>query len=95
MTKHQEWDSSSSIHEMEFERKPLLDDISIVIPTLGQTDPGTMPILDPYGQHLARLLDRGGPGLEHRCSWLAGARAAYWNPGQTYSFDAARALGGN
>jgi GT2 family glycosyltransferase len=36
MTKHQVWDSSSSIHQMEFERKPLLDDISIVIPTLGR-----------------------------------------------------------
>jgi hypothetical protein len=36
MTKHQEWNPSSSIHEMEFERKPLLDDMSIVIPTLGR-----------------------------------------------------------
>ena len=36
MTKHQEWNSSSSIYEMEFERKPLLEDISIVIPTLGR-----------------------------------------------------------
>jgi cellulose synthase/poly-beta-1,6-N-acetylglucosamine synthase-like glycosyltransferase len=36
VTKHQLWDSSSSIHEMEFERKPLLDDMSIVIPTLGR-----------------------------------------------------------
>lgn len=32
----QKWTSSSSIHEMEFEAKPVLDDISIVIPTLGR-----------------------------------------------------------
>ena len=36
VTKDQKWNSSSSIHSMEFERKPLLDDISIVIPTLGR-----------------------------------------------------------
>ena len=36
MTKHQEWSSSSSIPKMEFERKPLLNDISLVIPTLGR-----------------------------------------------------------
>jgi glycosyltransferase involved in cell wall biosynthesis len=36
MTKHQVWDSSSSVHKMEFERKPLLNDISLVIPTLGR-----------------------------------------------------------
>src|SRR5688572_17295159 len=36
MTKHHVWASSSSIHKMEFELKPLLDDISIVIPTLGR-----------------------------------------------------------
>ena len=36
MTKYQEWNTSSSIHEMEFERKPLLNDISLVIPTLGR-----------------------------------------------------------
>jgi GT2 family glycosyltransferase len=36
LTKHQEWDSLSSVHKMEFECKPLLDDISIVIPTLGR-----------------------------------------------------------
>ena len=36
MTKHLVWDSSSSIHQMEFERKPLLNDISLVIPTLGR-----------------------------------------------------------
>ena len=36
MTKHQVWDSSSSVHEMEFESKPLLNDISLVIPTLGR-----------------------------------------------------------
>ncbi len=47
MTKHQEWNASSSIHKMEFERKPLLDDISIVIPTLGR------PILE---QCLYRIL---------------------------------------
>ena len=29
-------DSSSSIYDLEFERKPLLDDISLVIPTLGR-----------------------------------------------------------
>jgi len=47
MTKHQVWDSSSSIHKMEFECKPLLDDVSIVIPTLGR------PILE---QCLYRIL---------------------------------------
>lgn len=31
-----EWTSSSSIHTIEFERKPVLYDISIVIPTLGR-----------------------------------------------------------
>jgi GT2 family glycosyltransferase len=31
-----EWTSSNSIHTIEFERKPVLDDISIVIPTLGR-----------------------------------------------------------
>ena len=36
MTKHQEWNSSSSVHKMQFERKPMLDNISIVIPTLGR-----------------------------------------------------------
>ena len=36
MTNQQEWVSSSSIHNMEFERKPLLNDISLVIPTLGR-----------------------------------------------------------
>ena len=35
-TKQHIWDSSRSIHAMEFERKPLLDDLSIVIPTLGR-----------------------------------------------------------
>lgn len=33
---HQKWTSASSIHTMEFERKPVLEDISIVIPTLGR-----------------------------------------------------------
>ena len=36
LMKHQVWDSSSSIHQMEFERKPVLNDISLVIPTLGR-----------------------------------------------------------
>jgi GT2 family glycosyltransferase len=36
MTRPQVWDSSSSVHNMDFERKPLLDDISLVIPTLGR-----------------------------------------------------------
>ena len=36
MMKHQVWNASSSIHRMEFERKPVLDDISLVIPTLGR-----------------------------------------------------------
>src|SRR5687768_7050871 len=31
-----EWTSSSSIEKIEFEPKPVLDDISIVIPTLGR-----------------------------------------------------------
>ena len=30
------WDSSDSIHTIEFEAKPVLEDISIVIPTLGR-----------------------------------------------------------
>ena len=30
------WESSSSIHKIEFEQKPILEDISIVIPTLGR-----------------------------------------------------------
>jgi len=47
MTKHQVWDSSSSVHMMEFQRKPLLNDISLVIPTLGR------PILE---QCLYRIL---------------------------------------
>ena len=34
--KHQEWNSSSSVHQMEFERKPLLNEISLIIPTLGR-----------------------------------------------------------
>ena len=37
MTEQHEWNSSSSIHSMNFERKPVLDDISIVIPTLGRS----------------------------------------------------------
>ena len=32
----QNWTSSSSIHTIEFECKPILEDISIVIPTLGR-----------------------------------------------------------
>src|SRR5688500_10830984 len=36
LMKHQEWNSSISVHKMEFERKPLLNDISIIIPTLGR-----------------------------------------------------------
>src|SRR5688572_10059258 len=36
MTKHQVWDSASSVYKMEFERKSLLNDISLVIPTLGR-----------------------------------------------------------
>jgi cellulose synthase/poly-beta-1,6-N-acetylglucosamine synthase-like glycosyltransferase len=36
MTKQHEWNSSSSIHSMNFEGKPVLNDISIVIPTLGR-----------------------------------------------------------
>jgi GT2 family glycosyltransferase len=36
MTQQHEWNSSSSIYLMNFERKPVLDDISIVIPTLGR-----------------------------------------------------------
>src|SRR5690349_17860888 len=34
--KNDVWDSSSSIHQMEFERKPSLNDISVVIPTLSR-----------------------------------------------------------
>lgn len=37
MTNYQAWDSSSFINQMGFERKPLLNDISIVIPTLGRS----------------------------------------------------------
>jgi glycosyltransferase involved in cell wall biosynthesis len=36
MTKHQLRDSSSFTYHMEFEPKPLLNDISLVIPTLGR-----------------------------------------------------------
>jgi hypothetical protein len=36
MTKLQVWSSSSSIHKMEFQRKPLRNDISLIIPTLGR-----------------------------------------------------------
>ena len=36
MSQSQGWDSLCSIHKMEFERKPLLNDISLVIPTLGR-----------------------------------------------------------
>jgi glycosyltransferase involved in cell wall biosynthesis len=36
ITKHQEWNSSNSVHKREFEHKPLLNDISLVIPTLGR-----------------------------------------------------------
>src|SRR5919109_5812 len=36
ITKHQAWNSAGSIHQMKFERKPLLNDISLVIPTLGR-----------------------------------------------------------
>ena len=35
-TKNSEWTSSSSIHTFVFESKPILNDISIVIPTLGR-----------------------------------------------------------
>ncbi|HZM21193.1 MAG TPA: glycosyltransferase [Anaerolineales bacterium] len=37
MIKHQNWAASTSIHKMEFERRPLLNDISLVIPTLSRT----------------------------------------------------------
>jgi GT2 family glycosyltransferase len=36
ITKRQEWNDSSSVDKIEFERKPLLNDISLVIPTLGR-----------------------------------------------------------
>ena len=36
LTKHQEWNSSSSVNKIKFDRKPLLNDISLVIPTLGR-----------------------------------------------------------
>jgi len=36
MMEYQKWNSSSSVYRMEFERKPLLNDISLVIPTLGR-----------------------------------------------------------
>lgn len=36
MTENQVCDSSSSIHTIEFERKPFLNDISLIIPTLGR-----------------------------------------------------------
>lgn len=36
LIKPQEWNSSSSIHTMEFECKPLLNNISLIIPTLGR-----------------------------------------------------------
>jgi glycosyltransferase involved in cell wall biosynthesis len=37
ITKPQVWNSSSSLHRMDFERKPLLNEISFVIPTLGRS----------------------------------------------------------
>ena len=36
MSEKQKWIPSTSIYEMEFEEKPVLEDISIVIPTLGR-----------------------------------------------------------
>lgn len=33
---NQKWTTSNTIHAMQFERKPVLEDISIVIPTLGR-----------------------------------------------------------
>jgi GT2 family glycosyltransferase len=36
MTEQPEWKSSGAIRSMNFERRPVLDDISIVIPTLGR-----------------------------------------------------------
>ena len=77
---------------MKFQRKPLLNDISLVIPTLG------LPILSnaytgSLWAALARLLDRGGPGLDTDVAEWLGACAAYWNTCQTHSFDAAWTLG--
>jgi GT2 family glycosyltransferase len=34
--KHQSWNSSGSLYSIEFARKPLLNDMSLVIPTLGR-----------------------------------------------------------
>ena len=36
IVEHQKWTSYSSIYRVEFERKPVLEDIGIVIPTLGR-----------------------------------------------------------
>jgi GT2 family glycosyltransferase len=36
MTNHYAWNSSNSVRKTEFERKPLLNDISLIIPTLGR-----------------------------------------------------------
>src|SRR5919197_465128 len=36
ITEPRAWDFSNSIHTIEFERKPLLHEISLVIPTLGR-----------------------------------------------------------
>jgi GT2 family glycosyltransferase len=36
MTNHQVWDHSGSFYQMKFECKPLLTDISLIIPTLGR-----------------------------------------------------------
>jgi GT2 family glycosyltransferase len=36
ITEHRAWGSWHSLHTIEFERKPRLDDISLVIPTLGR-----------------------------------------------------------
>jgi GT2 family glycosyltransferase len=33
---HHTWNDSSSIHQIEFERRPVLEDMSVVIPTLGR-----------------------------------------------------------
>jgi GT2 family glycosyltransferase len=37
MTNQQEWNASNSVPKTDFERKPLLNDISLIIPTLGRT----------------------------------------------------------
>jgi hypothetical protein len=92
---HQKWTSASSIHTMEFERKPVLEDISIVIPTLGRDilEQSLFWILS--GGHVARMFDRGRTGSESQCSKDVETRAGDRRPREAHPFESARAFGGH